>query len=948
MAPKPTLTLSAAPATLAAGQSATLSWTTTNATACAAAWTTAKTPSGTQSVTPTSTTAYTMTCTGTGGTASASTSVTVAPKPTLTLSAAPATLAAGQSATLSWTTTNATACAAAWTTAKTPSGTQSVTPTSTTAYTMTCTGTGGTASASTSVTVAPKPTLTLSAAPATLAAGQSATLSWTTTNATVCAAAWTTAKTPSGTQSVTPTSTTAYTMTCTGTGGTASASTTVSINTAVSSLIPQQQFRVVSVDSQELVGENGAVTNVIDSTTATLWHTAWYQQTAPLPHTLVLDLGGQYQVDGFRYLPRQDGGINGTIAGYQFYVSPDGTTWGTAVAAGTLAANTSEKTVRFTAKTGRYVRLVALSEINGYSWTSAAELNVFGIAAPSAATTTSSLLAQSATTVPVTSSTSTLTTTAVTSTTSQTLTLGTSPTPSSSITTTTQPSTTTASATVSSPTSSSPTISVGQNTRWELTLTSTRTYANPFLDVTVIVEYTKAGALPLHGHGFWDGGATFKLRQAFPEPGTWHYKTTATDPANSGLHNREGDVHVLPYSGTNALYRHGFLQVSADRRSFVHADGTPFLWIGDTLWGATVWLTEAGFHTAVADRRAKHFTVLQTNVARADEDDLAGDTPWQGDRWNVRFMQKLDRMFSDANDQGLYLFVNGLVNLALDRNIPYYERLVEMIGARYAAHYLSFASSMDDPYARLHEQLNAAIQRTAPRTLVTQHPGAATNDQGNVWTAEQYYDTPFVDYVMDVTGGEGDLEMACQHAIEWSLRLYRHVPPKPVVNGAAWYEGVAGGTAEMTAHLGYLSLLSGNVGYTYGTNLWNAMDADLPTWTAMRGATYIQYLYDFFMALDEGRPFQPRHELIQNQATRYQDRMVLGVSEDGLTYAAFLPKGGTISVDLKALAGTTIGVTWYNPFTGQYHDQGTTPGGGVRSFLSPFGTSQSALVLMVH
>jgi len=110
----------------------------------------------------------------------------------------------------------------------------------------------------------------------------------------------------------------------------------------------------------------------------------------------------------------------------------------------------------------------------------------------------------------------------------------------------------------------------------------------------------------------------------------------------------------------------------------------------------------------------------------------------------------------------------------------------------------------------------------------------------------------------------------------------------------------------------------------------------------------MQYLHDFFAALDGGWPFQPRHGLIKNQATRYRDRMVLGVSSDGMTYAAFLPKGGTISVDLKALAGTTVGVTWYNPLTGQYRDQGTTPGGVVRSFVSPFGSGQSALVLMAH
>ena len=296
----------------------------------------------------------------------------------------------------------------------------------------------------------------------------------------------------------------------------------------------------------------------------------------------------------------------------------------------------------------------------------------------------------------------------------------------------------------------------------------------------------------------------------------------------------------------------------------------------------------------------------------------------------------------------MYLFVNGLADLVWNRNIPHYERLVEMLGARYAAHFISFASSMDESYDLLHEQLNAAIRRTAPRTLIAQYPGAATNGQGSVWTAEQYYDTPFVDYVMEATGGEGDLEVACRQAIDWSLRLYHHVPPKPVVNGAAWYEGVAGGTAEMTVQLGYLSLLSGSAGYTYGTSLWDATDADIPAWQAFRGATYMQYLSEFFAALDGGRPFQPRHELIKNQARRYQDRMVLGVSRDGMTYAAFLPKGGTVSVDLTALAGTTVGVTWYNPLTGQYHDQGTTPGGAVHAFVSPFGTSQSALVLMAQ
>src|SRR2546425_391896 len=90
----PSVTLSASPAALSAGQSSTLTWSATTATACSAPWTAATATTGSQSVKPTATTTYTLTCTGAGGTASASTTVTVTPKPSVTLSASPAALSA--------------------------------------------------------------------------------------------------------------------------------------------------------------------------------------------------------------------------------------------------------------------------------------------------------------------------------------------------------------------------------------------------------------------------------------------------------------------------------------------------------------------------------------------------------------------------------------------------------------------------------------------------------------------------------------------------------------------------------------------------------------------------------------------------------------------------------------------------------------------------------------
>ena len=71
--------------------------------------------------------------------------------------------------------------------------------------------------------------------------------------------------------------------------------------------------------------------------------------------------------------------MNGRIHEYEFYVSMDGLFWGSPVAAGFFADNPLEQQIDFDRITARYVRLVALSEVNGKPWVSAAELTVLGI-----------------------------------------------------------------------------------------------------------------------------------------------------------------------------------------------------------------------------------------------------------------------------------------------------------------------------------------------------------------------------------------------------------------------------------------------------------------------------------------------------------------------------------------------------------------------------------------
>lgn len=80
--PAPTVTLTASPPSISAGQSSTLTWISTNATSCTASggWSGAKSVSGSEQVGPiAATTSFTLTCTGSGGSGAQSVSVTVNP-----------------------------------------------------------------------------------------------------------------------------------------------------------------------------------------------------------------------------------------------------------------------------------------------------------------------------------------------------------------------------------------------------------------------------------------------------------------------------------------------------------------------------------------------------------------------------------------------------------------------------------------------------------------------------------------------------------------------------------------------------------------------------------------------------------------------------------------------------------------------------------------------------
>lgn len=112
----------------------------------------------------------------------------------------------------------------------------------------------------------------------------------------------------------------------------------------------------------------------------------------------------------------------------------------------------------------------------------------------------------------------------------------------------------------------------------------------------------------------------------------------------------------------SADLRHGPLKVSSDGRHLVHADGTPFFYLGDTAWELFHRLNREEADLYLRDRAKKGFTVIQA-VVLAELDGLNtpnayGHTPLEDNdptRFDEAYFEHVDFVVARAAELGLHI-----------------------------------------------------------------------------------------------------------------------------------------------------------------------------------------------------------------------------------------------------------------------------------------------------
>lgn len=510
--------------------------------------------------------------------------------------------------------------------------------------------------------------------------------------------------------------------------------------------------------------------------------------------------------------------------------------------------------------------------------------------------------------------------------------------------------------------------------RWETSLTASKSYTNPYADTTVAVTFTQ-GSTSFSTYAFWDGGSTWRIRCAFPTSGTWTWTTTATDTADTGLHNKSGSVSITTYSGTNPLFKNGFLKVSSDKRYLVHANNTPFLWNGDTAWRAPQAATLAEWKTYVDNRVDHKVNVIQispyVNWDSTVAQDTSGNNPWTTahTRINPAYWQGLDAKINYANDKGVLVVLIGLpggedfitsgTTSATDR-----QRFARQFVGRYYGNHVIFSPDFDKNYASHFNDMGTKVREATSRHLISQHPNTpsiSTSPDTNS-TANSFYTQTYLDFSMNQSGHHsGAINNVAKAARVWNLALYNKSadPKKPVINVEAYYEGDPSATSSAykgtaaNVRLGaYYSWLSGSLGFTNGVlGLWNwgkvsgGISVNPTTAMARTSTDHLEYLVELLSPLEWWKLI-PAHDLIGNQSTTESTKMVLAKASDGSFAMAYLPNNTSIQVALGSFPGS-LKSRWFNPTTGTFSaGESGIANSGSKTFTRPTSGSTDWVLLL--
>lgn len=513
-------------------------------------------------------------------------------------------------------------------------------------------------------------------------------------------------------------------------------------------------------------------------------------------------------------------------------------------------------------------------------------------------------------------------------------------------------------------------VSVEQWTTHEITLESISEYPNGYTDIEIWAVFTNAHNDTLVRPAFWDGDNKWKIRFAPPDTGAIWTWTSFSKPYAKGLSGIKGSLRSVPYKGNNELIKNGLLKVSPGKRNIIHANGKPFLVVGDTPWSIPFRATTSQVKIYAEDRRSKGFN---TALLMSVQPDMYAEGP---DARNT--VMGFARGFDDLHEGHLnklrpdyFQYLDSLMQILVDHGIvPVYQPVFHGFGwkgktvlgptadpdeyARYCRYLVARYGSMPafwlvsgdahglDPGVKPGGEMIEKWDCYHQPTGIHYNPADdylaswAQGDSSRCFHYNRsYQDEPWLDFQWAQTGHDG------KHLYHKVERMYENKPVKACLNGEPTYEGMNAGRNGLGWWQGEEAwnqlMHGGTMGIVYGAAcLWQwKITPDEPGWDAwtdapmswedalkQEGSQYAGMVSKAFSGYDFA-DMEKRADLTGGEN--------LLLARENSFYISYLEKGGEIMI--KSLPAN-LPVIWLNPLTGDKSEKLTSKEGD-NTFRAP-------------
>jgi hypothetical protein len=474
--------------------------------------------------------------------------------------------------------------------------------------------------------------------------------------------------------------------------------------------------------------------------------------------------------------------------------------------------------------------------------------------------------------------------------------------------------------------------------------------------------------------GYWDGDNSWKVRFAPFKSGIWNWKTSSSD---SELNNKTGSFNAKSPTHSdknNNPNLHGHLKISGDHRRLEYADGTPFLWIGDTNWAINAdrcGLNNKNFYVYVNNRKDKKFNLIQIqffgrnnyNEGGYPFPDNKGENPGNGD-WhpiNPKYFKYVDTRMDYLFDQGFVVAGHPSWLSEAKITLTWAKRIVRYLMARYGAYNTVWSLTGEYQFSRKDSdslsspnewnQLGNYVQSINQyHHPITIHPtyGAPSYISGKTFkdysSSGEFHNSSWLDinwiqtyaYVEDVS--------------ESVYVDYNKTPTKPVIMAEPAYEFYPSSSIDKQVYnkidgnlsrlQAWSAILCGAAGHTYGAwGVWQFYTPSHPqpgysgknsaAWSTRldaEGASDMQYLKAFFLSSEfDWTTLVPHRDWLRINGSKptWPSRNDFTpphlAAEDGKTYVVYVPSGNNgKTIAITKLDRNPYQARWFDPRNGKY------------------------------